>query len=312
MTITIRLDTNDLTEAADRLVVCGWRGKQERKHPHWHKMIDAALGEQAQVRIESDGFEWRFWQSRRPETEAARKIRPAEPAEAIAPAHAAEAPAWLSMPATAEPPLPRPLTPSGAAVLLAEKDGASEEPPLPGTEERRRFALERGSLTHKLLEFLPGIASDRRAGFVGRMIEAKTEGWPEEEVEAVRREVEALMAQPSLEALFGPSGRSEGSIAGRVRLGNRDITVAGQIDRLAVTQDTVWIADYKTNVLVPADVADAPPAYVQQLALYRALLGQIYPGHAIRCMLIWTRNATAMEIPAARMDAILEEASAST
>ncbi|HKY87752.1 MAG TPA: hypothetical protein VJL90_13395, partial [Pseudorhodoplanes sp.] len=43
--------------------------------------------------------------------------------------------------------------------------------------------------------------------------------------------------------------------------------------------------------------------YVRQLALYRAVLGKIYPGRAIRAALIWTDNAALMDIPAASLDA---------
>ena len=53
--------------------------------------------------------------------------------------------------------------------------------------------------------------------------------------------------------------------------------MSGQIDRLVVTADAVLIADYKTNRDPPDSPEAAPPAYVEQLALYRAVLGKIYP-----------------------------------
>ena len=43
--------------------------------------------------------------------------------------------------------------------------------------------------------------------------------------------------------------------------------------------------------------------YVRQLALYRAVLARIYPGRTIRAALIWTDNATLMDIPASALDA---------
>ncbi len=39
-----------------------------------------------------------------------------------------------------------------------------------------------------------------------------------------------------------------------------------------------------------------------QLALYRAVLGRLYPDKAIRAVLIWTDIPDLMEIPAAAMD----------
>ena len=39
-----------------------------------------------------------------------------------------------------------------------------------------------------------------------------------------------------------------------------------------MTTSEILIADYKTNHAPPRDLAGVPPAYRQQLALYRALL----------------------------------------
>jgi ATP-dependent helicase/nuclease subunit A len=52
-------------------------------------------------------------------------------------------------------------------------------------------------------------------------------------------------------------------------------------------------------------VADAPRGYIRQLALYRAVLGQLYPQRAIRAALLWTETAEFMEISAPALDAEL-------
>lgn len=48
-----------------------------------------------------------------------------------------------------------------------------------------------------------------------------------------------------------------------------------------------------------------PPAYVRQLAFYRAVLGQLYPQRAVRAALLWTEAPEFMEIPASALDAML-------
>ena len=53
--------------------------------------------------------------------------------------------------------------------------------------------------------------------------------------------------------------------------------MSGQVDRLVVTDDAVLIADYKTNRPAPRHVDDVPPAYIAQLALYRAVLAAALP-----------------------------------
>jgi ATP-dependent helicase/nuclease subunit A len=72
-----------------------------------------------------------------------------------------------------------------------------------------------------------------------------------------------------------------------------------------VTETEVLIVDFKTNHEPPRSVAAVPPAYVRQLALYRAVLGQLYPGRAIRAALLWTETAELMELSASALDAEL-------
>ncbi len=79
--------------------------------------------------------------------------------------------------------------------------------------------------------------------------------------------------------------------------------VSGQIDRLAVTDGTVLIVDYKTNRPPPSRVDDVAAVYLRQLATYRDLLRQIYPGRAVRAALLWTDGPTLMPVP----DSLLDE-----
>src|SRR6266568_6644812 len=81
------------------------------------------------------------------------------------------------------------------------------------------------------------------------------------------------------------------------------IHLAGdQVDRLAITAQGVLIGDYKTNRPPPRRTEDVPPGYVTQLALYRAVLGCIYPDRPIRAALIWTEVPDLMEISAPTLD----------
>ena len=81
----------------------------------------------------------------------------------------------------------------------------------------------------------------------------------------------------------------------------------GQVDRLVVTDNAVLIGDYKTDGLVPRSLDEVPPAYVAQLALYRAVLARLYPGKAVRAALIFTAAPVLIEIPAETLDAKLRE-----
>jgi len=69
----------------------------------------------------------------------------------------------------------------------------------------------------------------------------------------------------------------------------------------------VLIADYKTDRTAPAGLAKVPTPYVGQLALYRAILGRIYPVKTIRAALVFTEGPNVIDIPGATMDAALAE-----
>ena len=62
------------------------------------------------------------------------------------------------------------------------------------------------------------------------------------------------------------------------------------------------IVDYKTNRPAPAVLADVPPAYLLQLALYRALLRPLYPGRKIAAVLLFTEQPRLIALPDSALD----------
>ena len=82
--------------------------------------------------------------------------------------------------------------------------------------------------------------------------------------------------------------------------------VRGVVDRLVVDGARVIVLDFKTDRPAPTDAAKAPDAYVLQLALYREVLCKIFPGKRVSCALLWTEAPALMDLPEARLDAVLE------
>jgi len=116
----------------------------------------------------------------------------------------------------------------------------------------------------------------------------------------------ALLADSRFAAVFANGSRAEVSIVGRLeRAGGAPALVSGQIDRLVVTPAEVLIVDFKTNHAPPGHAAEAPRGYVRQLALYRAVLGKLYPQRPVRAALLWTETPEFMEISAPALDAEL-------
>jgi ATP-dependent helicase/nuclease subunit A len=172
--------------------------------------------------------------------------------------------------------------------------------------EARARVLLRGTLVHRLLQSLPDIADARRRGAAQNYLARNASGWTDAEREALTAGVLALIADSRFAPIFAPGSRAEVSIAGRLqRPGRPPAMISGQIDRLVVTPDEVLIVDYKTNHAPPALAAEAPAAYVRQLALYRAVLARLYPQLPVRAALLWTETPELMEISAPALDAQL-------
>jgi ATP-dependent helicase/nuclease subunit A len=125
-----------------------------------------------------------------------------------------------------------------------------------------------------------------------------------EECERMFGEVRRVLEDPCFSELFSAGSRAEVPIVGRVMHDDRLRAVSGLVDRLAVTADAILIADYKTNRPAPSRLQDVPE-YVMQLALYRAVLTQLYPNKTIRAALVWTYVPDLMEVPAAILDQAL-------
>jgi len=136
----------------------------------------------------------------------------------------------------------------------------------------------------------------------GRYLAATAAAWPDADRDSLVDQVLAVLEDPRFAAVFAPGSRAEIDVAGTLPGGAAGIAVSGRIDRLAVTGDRVLIVDYKTNRPPPLRLADVPPAYVIQLALYRQLLAQLYPSRAVDAAILWTDLPALMEIPSSTLE----------
>jgi ATP-dependent helicase/nuclease subunit A len=270
------------TRARDRLYICGWQRK-ERPAGSWYDLLAPAIeGHKDAVDV---ALPWPGRRLVRPH------LGPSEPDPsplAVA-AAASDVPKWCADAAPPEPTPPRPLMPSRPA---AEPGVRS---PL-GADDGVRFA--RGRLVHRLLQTLPELPPEARAAAAVRFLERPIHGLDEEQQALLAREVLAVLDQADFAPLFAEGSVAEVPVVGRLG----DQVIAGQIDRLVVTDTEVLVLDYKTQRPVPASAEDAPTAYVRQMAAYRRALAAIYSDRTIRCCLLWTDGPSLMELPGGLLD----------
>ncbi|MBZ9676654.1 double-strand break repair helicase AddA [Mesorhizobium sp. ES1-1] len=291
-----------MTRAEDRLIVCGYHGKRAPNAGTWHSIVSRALigAPESEQREHPAGGEpvHRFHVTKLPGV-ALLSGAQADPADAFAPL-----PTTLFHPLPPFEDLPRPLSPSGASALIDEGKEAvvDKASPVLDADVEPGFAVMRGLALHKLLQMLPGIAEDRRHEAAKRYLARVGTKWRPSEREDALASVDAILADAALGPLFAPSSRAEVAIMGSLEVKGRNRSISGKIDRLAVTSDTVSIVDYKTNRPAPTSLAEVPPAYVLQLALYRALLRPLYPGRAVKAALLFTEAPRLIELPPSVMD----------
>ncbi|MGN6747447.1 MAG: double-strand break repair helicase AddA, partial [Xanthobacteraceae bacterium] len=283
-----------MTRAADRLIICGAESERKRPDGCWYDLIRNALD--PQLVEESDAGEkvLRFGPSVGATTAAA-------PRAAIEKTGKPEMPSWLRQIAPLRSPRPAPLTPSSA---FAEEIGRAAI----GSAHDRQRALQRGRLVHRLMQSMPDIApAARKSALEHYLANADRDLSPDERTE-IARHVFAILADDRFAEVFAGTSRPEASIVGRIpRPTGEPLLVVGQVDRLIVTDEAVLVVDYKTDRVVPASIDEVPPAYIAQLALYRAVLMGIYRHKPVRAALIFTAAPVLLDVPAATLDAALAD-----
>jgi ATP-dependent helicase/nuclease subunit A len=281
-----------LTRAEDELIICGARPKKAPPENCWYNAVAEGFLRLGIPELPDGKRQLTTLQSAPPD-----RVKPtgATAATIAMPHWAGQAPDWRAAPPDAESTRPEPLAPSRNTedqtrqAVIASPLGEI----LARRREARALALAKGRMVHALLEHLPEIPEQDRAKAAAAYIAQAAATLSPDAQAGIRDSVLKILEDPELKPLFGPGSRAEAPITGIVG----DIEIGGLIDRLAVGEAKILIADYKTDRQPPERPGAIPAAYLRQLAAYRALLAQIYPQHAIQCALIWTETATPMPIP---------------
>ncbi len=275
-----------LTRAEERLVIGGALTPRMRGAPpetSWYAAVERAF-----MGLGAEWEEDALWGAARHHLDAGDGRAPAARPRRVVPPPAI--PAWLHVAAPGEAQPPRPLAPSSIGT-----DAVADPPPDPAT----RAAAARGRLLHALFERLPAVAPSARIEAAERWLAGSAGVADADERASLARDACAILSDPRFAAVFAPDGLAEAPIAAVV--GGR--VIAGTVDRLLVTADSVLVVDFKTGRRAPAGVDTVPAYHLAQMAAYAAALGVIFPGRRVEAALLYTAGPVLIPLPAALLAA---------
>ncbi|MEQ3625708.1 MAG: double-strand break repair helicase AddA [Celeribacter sp.] len=275
-----------MTRAEQWLIVCA-AGKVSDDSPAWHAKVEAGLlAENAASHDFAIGAGLRLQPIAWPDLPPA----PATGNRTIAPPPVT-LPDWIDT--HVEPP-DRP----AAALSPSDLGGAKAlYGSVPGTEfVDEATALRLGTVLHLLLEHLAGVAPADRRRLAPMIVTNSRETVTDAELSLLLAEAEQVLDAPALRPLFAEDALAEVEITAILPdLGHA--RVHGTIDRLIVTPERVLAVDFKSNRVIPERAEDVPEGLLRQMGAYAAALTQIYPDRTVDIGLLWTRNASLMEVP---------------
>ena len=274
-----------MTRARDRLYIAGCHNKKNRPADCWYSIIDTALSTEMVDVLDGSA----------PVGSRRLQLKPFPAPDLIAQhdqtTEEIEAPQWLRTFPVLENSGMGPLKPSQALGFTASNTKLREN----GLSTNSR---QHGILIHKLLEYLPEVSETQRSLKARDYLKAQAPELDEKQHFEIIEDVSKTLNLLNISALFSKQSRAEIAIAGELkREGKPTRQVKGTIDRIAVTEDTVFIGDFKTTASPPAVAADVPDHIVAQLAVYGALVSAMFPGKKIRCFVIYTKGPEAVELP---------------
>lgn len=265
-----------MTRAEDRLYVCGWQTQQDPAETSWYKMIESSVKEiGAAVAFDFSSISPHGWQGKGFKYTCPQLVVLDDASVKTAPEKTIAMPDWLKLKPAAEEISAGPVRPSGSVQMRFTPED-----------------FDRGTVLHKLLQYLPDVPNQHRAQAGLQLLKTMSQVPQDQRYELVQ-DVMRVLQDERLKDIFSPQGRAEVPITGKI--GGR--VVSGQVDRLVVVNNEVIIVDYKTHRIAPTDVQKVPTIYLHQLATYKEILQRIYMHHTIRCILLWTHTLNVMEIP---------------
>ena len=189
--------------------------------------------------------------------------------------------------------LPNVMTPSAIDALDEAMD--SEDV---GGVLARRYALERGSLIHALIEMLETGEPDPAK--LERLAHGQNRSLQDPDFQNWLDEARRVVGDPNLSPVFRPDPQTRVYAEVPVLCRTESGEGFGIIDRLLIAPRQAWVIDFKSHTTEdPEELEEIAGRYAEQMNEYARFVRLVYPDRPVRCSLLFTRSRRLHDLPAA-------------
>ncbi|MCU0729879.1 MAG: UvrD-helicase domain-containing protein, partial [Sphingopyxis sp.] len=278
-----------MTRAERMLFVAGRDTKQsEEAPPRWHDIIKDQMLAMGAVTEDDPVWGPCIVHAVRASGRDGGRVTARETGEPTA----GDKPAWLFQKPVAEARPPRPLAPSR---MTDAADLSVTQPPRAASN---LAALENGRLLHAMFERLPRSSPAEQEVSLRRWLANHAASLAEPDREAMIASVIAVAAAPEHAELFGPDALAEVPFSAVVE----GEVIAGTVDRMIVSNNSVRIVDFKTSHRPPTRAENIHRGHRLQMAAYHRAMKIIFPDHSISVGLLYTANTRLFWLADALLD----------
>ena len=151
-------------------------------------------------------------------------------------------------------------------------------------ENNTENALSRGTIIHKLLEYISKFNGDDIEKFIDFYL-SKTKI---EDKDFIKNNILKLYNNSEYNFIFKNKNLSETEII----TSENNISKILRVDKIVFNNDEIWIIDYKTD----KQTESVPSAYKKQLDKYKTAIAKIYPDKKIHTAILWINDLKLSEI----------------
>lgn len=150
-------------------------------------------------------------------------------------------------------------------------------------------ALNRGSIIHKLLDYLTKYHIENVNDFIINYFWHS--GLPSDDIENLITHIISIYNNEKFKFLFHGNNQTEVELAINNGMGISSKIL--RIDNLSILGDDIWIVDYKTDKNVSDTI---PDEYKKQLSKYKYAVSKIYPQKKIHTAILWIETEYLQEL----------------